>query len=361
MLNWLKTFVQKFGNDWAMNLVSMVTYSLITTIFPLLLGILTIAALILNFLPLSSIDSLAANINSALPANLTQGANGISVKQLLTGLASASGVLAIVSLVGLLFTGSNLFTSMENAFSVIYKVKDRGFIGQRLMGMGMVLVLALLLPISLAASSLVTAGSEAFKTVLPGPLGVLLTIVGPLTSVGVLFVLFLIIFRVVPNRDVGWRGSWRGALVAAVIFAVLNILFPLYFRIFLSGNNKFGGFAASALVLLAWLWFFVLATIIGAEVNSIALGVKPLPYDVPSALVDDYRRTMADPVKPPRRRGATSLIPRPSIVGAAVANVGSALGRVGHLLGTPLRWLAVAAWFVARPLVFLRTQRRTES
>ncbi len=359
-MNGLKTFIQKFGNDWSMNLVSMVTYSLITTIFPLLLGILTIVALILNFLPLSSLDALAANISSALPASLTQGSSGINVKSLLTGLASASGVLAIVSLVGLLFTGSNLFTSMENAFSVIYKVKDRGFIGQRVMGMGMVLVLALLLPVSLAASSLVTAGSSAFKSILPDPLSIVLTVVGPLTSVGVLFVLFLIIFSIVPNRDISWHGAWRGALVAAVIFAVLNILFPLYFRIFLSGNNKFGGFAASVLVLIAWLWFFVLATIIGAQVNSVVLGVKPLPYDVPSALVDDYHRAMAGQVKP-RRRGVRSLAPRPSVIVAPVAGLGSLLGRVGRLLGTPLRLLAVAVWFVARPVVFLRTQRRTNS
>ena len=43
-------FFKKFGTDWTMNLAGMLAYSLITTIFPLLLGILTIASIILGFL-----------------------------------------------------------------------------------------------------------------------------------------------------------------------------------------------------------------------------------------------------------------------------------------------------------------------
>jgi len=355
-VNTVKTFVQKFGNDWSMNLVSMLTYSMVTTIFPLLLGILTIAGFVLGILSPRSFNTVVVDINNALPQNFAN-SKAIDIASLLKGLHKATGILATVSLLSLLFTGSNLFTNMENAFSIIFRVKDRDFLPQRIMGMGMVVVLALLLPLSLVAASLVTAGSAAFGSVLPQPLAYLLSFVGPLVSLGILWVLFLIIYRVVPNTEVPFRDAWRGALVAAVLFALLQLLFPLYFKTFLGGNAQYGAIAASALVLLTWLWFFCLITIIGAQVNSVALGLKPLPYDVARTLAEEYQRQSAP--RPPRRRKVGPM-PAPSgaqvaaarqAMGSAGQAVGSVLGLAGHVLRLPLRLLALIGWLVARPIV----------
>ncbi len=286
----LKAFATKFSNDWSMNLVSMLTYSLITTIFPLLLGILTIAGVVLKRLPGNSFNQLVTSINNALPSNFHQVVN---VHNLLNNLVAITGPLAVVSLVGLLWAGSNLFTSMENAFSIIFRVPDRDFIPQRLMGIGMLLIMTFLLPLSLAASSLVTAGSAAFASVLPPPLGVALSVVGPLTSLGILWLLFLAFYIIVPNTKVPFGDAWRGALAAAVLFGLLQLLFPLYFKFFLNGNAKYGAVAASALVLIAWLWFLALITIIGAQINAVAMGTAPLPRDVPRTIAQDYQHTVS--------------------------------------------------------------------
>jgi len=287
----LKTFATKFANDWSMNLVSMLAYSLITTIFPLFLGILTIAGFVLKRLPGHAFTQVVGAINGALPQNFAQFVN---VHDLLAHLVTLTGPLALVSLIGLLWAGSNLFTSMENAFSIIFRVPDRTFIPQRLMAIGMVVILALVLPLSLAASALITAGSAAFATVLPGPLGRVLTVVGPLVSVGLLWLLFLAFYRIVPHTRVPFRDAWRGALTAAVLFALLQLLFPLYFKVFLHGNAKYGTLAASALVLITWLWLLALITVIGAQVNAVALGIAPLPRDLPRMVAGDYQHTRPD-------------------------------------------------------------------
>src|SRR5205807_129514 len=106
--------------------------------------------------------------------------------------------------------------------------------------------------------SLVTAGSASFGRLLPRDVANVLAYVGPLASLFVLWVLFLVIYIVVPNFEVRFRQAWPGAVGAALLFGALQILFPLYFAVFLTGNNRYGAAAASALVVIIWLWFFAL-------------------------------------------------------------------------------------------------------
>jgi uncharacterized BrkB/YihY/UPF0761 family membrane protein len=63
--------------------------------------------------------------------------------------------------------------------------------------------------------------------------------------------------------------------------------------------------AAALLVLIAWLWFFALITVIGAQINAVAMGIKPTRYDLPSTLVE-YEQAMASTHKSPASTPSTS-------------------------------------------------------
>src|SRR5919199_4847222 len=240
------------------------------------------------------------------------------VSLLTNNLVHITGPLALISLAGLLWGGANLFSSMDNVFSIFFRTKARSFLAQKLMAIGMVVILAILLPLSLAASSAVTADSFAFGSLLPPSLTIVLSIVGPLTSLFVLWVLFLVIYMVVPNTKVPFRIAWRGAAAAAVLFALFDLLFPLYFKLFLHGNGRYGAVAASLLVLVAWLWFFALITVIGAQITAVAMGIKPTRYDLPGALVQEYEQDMASPRKSP----ASTPSPPPSRKSPSLARRG---------------------------------------
>jgi membrane protein len=313
-VNTIKTFGQKFSNDWSMNMVSLLTYNLLTTIFPILLAILTAALYVLGSLSPQAFQQVVAQMSSALPSSMT---GAINLNTLQKSLVHITGPLTLISLAGLLWGGANLFSSMENVFSIFFRTKARGFLQQKLMAIGMVVILAILLPLSLAASSVVTADSSAFGSVLPASLTIVLSIVGPLTSLFVLWVLFLVIYMVVPNTRVPFRTAWRGAAAAAVLFALFDLLFPLYFKLFLHGNGRYGAVAASLLVLIAWLWFFALITVIGAQINAVAMGIKPTPHDLPGTLVREYeqdrastRKSPASTPSPPPSRKSPSLARR---------------------------------------------------
>ena len=312
----IKTFEQKFSNDWSMNMVSLLTCNLLTAVFPLLLAMLTAALYVFGSLSPQAFHEVVAKMSSALPSSVSA---AIDLGDLQKNVVRIRGPLAFISLAGLVWGGSNLFSSMEDVFSIFFRTQGRAFLKQKLMAIGMVVILAILLSLSLAASSLVTAGSSAFRSVLPPPLSIVLSIVGPLTSLFVLWVLFLLIYMVVPNTKVPFRIAWRGATAAALLFALFDLLFPLYFKLFLHGNSKFGAVAASLLVLVAWLWFFALITVIGAQINAVAMGIKPTRYDLPRTLVQEYeqeiasaRQSPASPPSPSRSRKSPSLAHRAS-------------------------------------------------
>ena len=310
----LKTFAQKFSNDWSMNLASMLTYSLITTIFPILAAILTIAGLVLHALSPSSLTSVASALSHVLPSGI------VKPTDLLHGLVQITGPLALISIIGLLWGGSNLFTNVENTFSIIFRVRDRNFVPQRLMAIGMVIVLAILLPLAFAASSLVTAGSSVFRSVLPGPLALLLTFVGPAVSIAILWLLFLLIYIVVPNIHVPFRDAWRGALAAAILFGLVTLLFPTYIKVFLHGNAKYGATILTVLVLVTWLWFFAVILLIGAQINAVALGLRPLPHDVARYIATQYAEHAPHTAQAQARQAPSPLHLSPGAAGSRGAS-----------------------------------------
>jgi len=301
----VKNAVFKFANDWSMNLASMIAYNLITAIFPILLAVLSLVGLVLRFTAYGHIQDVADAISRVFPKQIT---SSIDLTDLLKSLVRLTGPFAVAALVGLLWLGSNLFSNMENAFSIIFRIRGRDLVPQRLMAIGMVLILALLLPLSLGAASLVTAGSDWFEHVLPKQAGLVLTYVGPLTSLGVLWLLFLVIYMVVPNFEVRFRHAWPGALVAAILVGLLELLFPLYFRIFLSPNTRYGVAAAALLVVIIWLWFFAVITVLGAQINAVLMGLRATTFDLSRTFELAYEEQ--DPDADQKRRTTPTVFKR---------------------------------------------------
>jgi len=277
----VQAFGAKFNNDWCLNLAGLLAYNFLTAIFPLLLGILALAALVA---PASIIQQLAAKMNAALPPALAGQAH-INFLTILEGFRHASGLTALVSLVGLLWTGANLFGSMENCFSIIFRTRDRGLLQQKLMALVMIVIFAILAPLSVFASTISGSFNALAGAVgaIPG-LGLLVAVGGYLIGVLFAFILFEAIYLVVPNLRTEWKDTWRGALFAAALFELVNLVFLLYVK---TQHGQFGQFAFLLAILTFWFWVISLILLLGAELNSFAaLGQRPAGGDLPTLLHD---------------------------------------------------------------------------
>ncbi len=274
----LQAFFTKFMNDWCMNLAAALAYNLLMAIFPIALAILSILGFIFGILnPQAYHDLIYTRLGSIFPLAVSSGV----ILNITAQLSRSSGFLAILAVVLAIFNGSRLFVLIEAIFGIIYHVRQRAFLQQNLMAIGMLLLFVVLIPIMV----LVSAGPALVITILkntplsqvPG-IPFFFSLGGIVGGLLASWILFEAIYVVVPNQRISFRNSWLGALVAAVALELYLILFPLYISRFLNGYVGQAGFAV---ILLVFFYYFAVILLLGAEVNAFfAEKIESTPYDL---------------------------------------------------------------------------------
>jgi membrane protein len=120
------------------------------------------------------------------------------------------------------------------------------------------------------------------------------------------FVVFFVIYLVVPNRRQRASAVWPGALFAGVATELLSQLFPLYIALN-PGIDQFGRDFALLFVLMTFAYLLGVITILGADIIAVLDPPPTKPTAEPS------------PARPPGRV-------RRAAFGAAGLLIGLALG-----------------------------------
>jgi membrane protein len=237
----IELFVRKVLDDRAMALATEVAWAIINTLLPLLLGILSIVGLVIGQ------SAAAAAIEQALkvvmPAQFVA-----TIIGWLASFQQAAGTAGLVSLGLLLFTGSNLFVTLESVFDIVHRAPERDFIRQRLVSFGALFGLA---------AVVLVAGLAAASGFVPGSVELGVALVGVLTCM----------YWWLPNSPHSLKSSLPGAVVAAVLLVLITGIFPLYVALFGQGFNLFAAFG-SVLLFMFWLWIVGLVVVGGAELNA---------------------------------------------------------------------------------------------
>jgi YihY family inner membrane protein len=262
----LQEFFTKFNNDWVLNFSGALAYSLLMSIFPIAIAILSILGFFLGSLGPQAQAQFTSSIVHILPSQNAISAN--VVQQINTQLAKNAGVLGIIAVVLALFNGSRLFIQIEAFFSIIYHVRQRPLIKQNLMAFGMLLLFVILVPIMTFAAAapafVLTILKQTLFGQVPGISIILSIILSIIFGLFVAFIFFLAVYIVVPNQHISFRNSWLGALVAAIALQLYLTLFPLYVSYFL---KSYAG-PISLIILLVFFYYFAVILLLGAEVNA---------------------------------------------------------------------------------------------
>lgn len=130
----------------------------------------------------------------------------------------------------------------------------------------LVIVIGFLLLVSLVLSTGLAAMREFTSTFIPAP-DLLVQVLYFLVSTGVIALLFALVFKYLPDAQIGWRDVWMGAIFTAVLFSLGKELIGLYL-----GNSAVGsafGAAGSLALILLWVYYSAQILFFGAEFTQV--------------------------------------------------------------------------------------------
>jgi membrane protein len=252
----IKRYAAANGSTWAID----IAWNTLLAFFPIILLITTILTALFGSSEFGS--AIDKNIQSAIP-----GDQGAQIVQALHSFHKAAGVLFIISFVGLAWSGTSLFSALDQGLNALYPTKQRGFVRQKLMGIVMIAVFAVLVALDVGSASLlslVTSLPNMPSFVHSGVVSTLIQIAFGIVD-GVL--LFGAIFLIVPNRPHRVREILPGALTAAVLFEAFTLLFPLYFKL-QHGFTTYGTTFALFFLLMTFAFWVAQIIMFGASVNA---------------------------------------------------------------------------------------------
>jgi YihY family inner membrane protein len=255
----LKLFVEKIGKDNIGMLAGFISWSTLTSMVPILVGLVAITTLFLR--NPSTQATIVSHLSQALPSGSLSKSD---VQHIVKTSTQHGGLLGLIGLVGIFWGGSNVGGSISTAFQAVFEVAGRNFIKEKLIDIGMIFVFTILMLIIIVGN---TAGALVGHLASGFPIpGVAQWVIGTVVSLASAFLLFATIYLVFPNIDPPFKfeNVWRGALLSAVLFWLLSFIWPLYAAH--AHFGRYGTVLAPLLVLTAYIYFFAMILMLGGEV-----------------------------------------------------------------------------------------------
>jgi membrane protein len=251
-----KALVVQTGKDFladnGIHFAAALSYYAFLSLFPLLLAGASIASYFVD--PGWAVEQASSLLGEYAPET------DEIVEQAMAGIVQGRDTIGIVSILVLLWVGSNVFGALATAMNVVCVSEERHGVGRRLLvRLKMTVLFGGLFLLSLAAPFVVESIWNAAGA-FPRDQGILFGLLRWALPALLLLVTFTLVYRYVPAKHLDWEASVVGAMVASVIFMIVREGFVLWVRQFAALNLVYGPLAAATLLLIWW-WLAALITL----------------------------------------------------------------------------------------------------
>jgi membrane protein len=192
--------------------------------------------------------------------------------QQLSGVSTFSRVMGVALLI---FSATGLFAQLQFALNRAWEVEPdpaQGgvlrFVLKRVLSLGMIVVIAFLLLISLVLTTLIDEITGLLQGSSPGTVALVLGVV--LNNLAVLVLatlLFAAMYKILPDAKMAWKDTWVGAGLTAVLFVIGKSVIGWYLQSSDVGAS-WGSAAASMVGVLIWIYYSSLLVLFGAELTQ---------------------------------------------------------------------------------------------
>jgi membrane protein len=283
-LSLIKDTLKEWGEDQGSRLAAALAYYTTFSIAPLLVIVIAFAGLLggreaAHGLVMAQVEDLTG----------TQGREFIQ-SMIETAAEPSTGAMASIIGAGILIVGAlGVFNEMQNALNTIWDVEPkpiknwgprvRRFLSKRLLSFSLLIGIGFLLLVSLVVSAGLSALSEYLRG-FPALSEIMIQVLNIIISLGLITVLFALIFKFVPDVEVTWSNVWLGSAITAILFTIGKTLIGLYL-----GRSNIGdtfGAAGSLVLIMIWVYYSSQILFLGAEftqVYSKKTSPKPPPNE----------------------------------------------------------------------------------
>ena len=253
-----------FIKDGCMNLSAALAFYTILSLIPFLFLIVSAAGYFLG----SSDD--AHQMVITFMDRLFPQASGLISKEV-KAISQRAGVLGWAGILSMIWTASVIFSSLEFAMGVVFRVEQRRkYWKSRLLALSMIPGSSIIFLLSLFVTAVTGIGRSYGLTILGWEFSrsaFFAFLVGYLFPYLVLALAFTAIYRIIPNTSISFRHAMAGGASCAFLFELAKHFFAWYIGRSSQYNVIYGSLEA-IVILVVWVFYSSIILLFCAEVVS---------------------------------------------------------------------------------------------
>lgn len=192
------------------------------------------------------------------------------VSGIITEVYEKSTTVVPVTAVVTLWSAGKGINALANGFNNVYHVKEtRNYISGRIRAAFYTLVFVVAVIASLVLMVFGNTIQKALVKYHPVIAQITSFILGMRTMIMIvaLMLVFLLLYKFIPNRKASFRSQLPGAMISSVAWAIFSLGFSIYLEVFPGFSNMYGSLTTIVIVML-WMYFCMYIILIGAEINA---------------------------------------------------------------------------------------------
>jgi membrane protein len=265
-----KRTAKEFMDDEVPELAAGVAYHAIFAIPPMIIFIVTLAALVDQVTSVGVADRLRDLVAERAPADTQELLTGL-VDSAIAGVSGGVASLGVaISALVALWSGSNGVSTIIRAFNRAYDVdEDRPFVKKKLVSIGLTVLMGVL--IILAFTMFVFGGQIGTWVADQVGLGSAFEVTWNILRwpLAIIFIMFMlaVLYYLGPNIEQSFHWISPGSVVATLLW--IAIVFGFKFYVSIADPGSAYGAVGGIVVLLFFLYLSGIAFLVGAEVNAV--------------------------------------------------------------------------------------------
>lgn len=273
LIAWVKNIMNKIKEDHVSAYAAQSAYFIILSAVPFIMLLLVL----LKYVPIDT-QTLADNLADFFPADTTVFIQGLigEITQ------KTSGTVLSITIITLLWTSGKGIMAITRGLNSVFGIKEtRNYVMLRVISTFYTLIFAIMIVFTLG---FLVFGNRIYlwiceKIPFLNSVAAFLISIRTISSMGILTLLFLMFYKVLPNQKSKLLRQLPGALFSALGWMISSYIFSIYVDYSGSLSYMYGSLT-SIIITMLWLYFCMNLMFFGAEINVLCFPLERENHDL---------------------------------------------------------------------------------